>query len=343
MLKSTIENVRLALSNTFNYKVKFTKENKDQKIFMFYSNPLFKIDICGNDKMIIDTHYLSPCMYLRHNFVKEYEKIGDIYILKSDGYDDGNSLTFNIIDEVPIDFIIITKLFGKYYDKCDTNIKDIKITKEQEKNKINKYLSKYNLEAKSNEDLIKLCNKQNAYKDYYQSGSLVVHNNQWATADMGLNRLNKKDYFSDFTKEIIKNIDNDLSELDKLNNDRCDTIGGIAKLQGGLNLSSIGNYFGYGFINNFNELNEDIIRCTDSLQQSNSKQTFKEYGLCECNLQSIVILNEFLIHKYELQTTLDINIYTYDANTSNTIIQHRKYSNYKEKTTFENILEKIFG
>ena len=343
--------IELALQNTFCYRVKFTKKQMEQKSMqMFYKNQLFMISISEMNTMTVITPYLSPCMYFRHHFLQRYKynkRYGN-YVLECSGHnnDNNNAITFDIIDEVPIDFLMITNLFMKHWGTCD-NIETIEITKEQDQQKISEYLSKYNFKNESDDTLSDVCKK--AKKDYYgRSGKLVVQNSEWATADMGLNRLTKNDYFSELTKMTIANINQKLTQFEKLKREIfSDEIEGVAKLQGGLDLSSINNSFGFAFLNDWNEYN--IIRCTDSLFMKNERQrrfgrigaftdmiykpqqTFREYNLNECDIQSIVVFDEFLALE-NVQTTLQIDD---DGRRENMFQGH---SNYKAPKTIWNTL-----
>ena len=153
----------------------------------------------------------------------------------------------------------------------------------------------------------------NSLKDYAINGNFKVHDKNWQTADLGLNRLKNGASFSDSTSKIINYINNDLTnennllnpdnESKKENRDYYENyfysskITGVAKLQGGVDLYAISSLFGNHYL--YKKYDEQILRCNGEFD------CFRYYSCSECDLQSIIVFNEFL-KKYDKQTTLEI-------------------------------------
>jgi hypothetical protein len=302
MLKN---NIVKALTRTFSpYSITFTKKNINDSIELYHNNVLFDVSV-NEEQLKLKTKYLSPCMYIRHLLIEEYKKEDNKYVLKEIGSIVDDTIIFNSKNNIPIDYMIIMKAFSLH----KTNISSIEINRNNDNNTIEKYEKQAGeyLDNMTTNELERLTHK--SWNNFKISGLFEVHDKRWKTADIGLNRLKDGKSFTNYTEEILSKINNDLNENRTLfiddvvgtkhrNNKYFNRITGAAKLQGGVNLEAIFSLFGNSYISRNNE--STLLRC---IEKDTYNPVFNRYGCCECDLQSIVIFNEFL-RKYGQKTTL---------------------------------------
>lgn len=313
-----MENIKKAIKKTFYYKIIITKIDNKKNIYIQHINPLFDLEI-NELNLNVKTKYLSPCMYLK-NIINKYEKDDDNnYIICEKGiYMNNTEIEFNIKDSIPIDFLIITKLFSFTYNTPNMckNISNINIFLEKNEKLLEKYIEQYVNNFKIIEPELK-----NIWNDYKKYGIFKINNNKWITSDPGVGRFSTNEYFSEYTKNILSTINKKLDES-LFNNSNLDKnlyykkIHAAHKFQGGLNLKCISSIFGNNYLYNNNE---SIIRCCGNSVYWNNmywrNNMYNVYNLNESDIQSIIIFNEFL-KKENISTTLtfDNQTFTFYAN-----------------------------
>jgi len=309
--------VSSALKKTFpNYLIKIIKKNNqnnqgkngsvnicdgdgdcdDDDNILYYSNPIFSLEIT-NEKLILKTKYLSPCMFVINELYTRYNKIGDFYHIEIlnlnlpdlnssnkfvleqnkfnefdefDEFDEivftSNELVFNPNNMIPIEYI---SMVIDFYDTETNNcIEKIIIESEQNPNPIpNEQFKLFISTLNASDDIIK-----NSYNDYSLNLNLNLRilDPEWIILDTRFKLPNGKNYsnivekfFNWVFESKLKTLSNFNCTIDKIFFVEPNKIKTISKAEGGIDLSSIFLSFGYSELVNKKQSHFylNFIRC----------------------------------------------------------------------------------
>lgn len=303
----SFDKILLAMKETFYYDVKLTKQNNNSQLYVRHKNLLFDLEI-NETTMNLSTGFLSPCMYI-NNIIDPYVKNnnGD-YVIEEIGIfcdETKNCIKFSS-DKIPIDYLIMSKLFSFLKKTNPNNCVNVKNFDIIIKNEIN------TLRYENNKDKLKNIEYKKCWSDFMNyNGKFTVHNKNWITSDVGCARYHKDKSVSDFTQKIFDKINASIKNCNLLPNNKPlkyhGEISTIAKFQGGINLFPFFTSFGYSHLfdphdKNYGEL---FIRCNGKCSQlnTNTDNRWNNYYCDESDFQSVTILNEF-IKSEGIKTTL---------------------------------------
>lgn len=246
------------------------KTEKVGKTELIYKNGLFSINISDN-VLRIKTKILSPSMFIRHNFIEKYDKIGDDYIIETKGktidYYDAREIVFNSENKIPLNFFMMTK---RFYNK-NNNICNIDVIKDNMEYKPKKEIS----------DILSnmfdpTVNKINilSWKHYEKCGYYEIHEIHEIN-EILINETNK---LNEKTRSINNNIICSRYHSKKSNSDFYRKIIYIINEEKFINLK---------FCTNDEQGNNNIIL--------DSRETrFNKFVFNKINFESLVVFDEYL-------------------------------------------------
>lgn len=296
-LKSVLD----SLKETFFYNIKITKKYDKSEIHLKHKNLLFSLEI-KETKMFLSTRYLSPSMYIL-NLIKPYEKnFEGYYVVYEEGFYVDNTkkcIEFDS-DKIPIDYVIISRLFSFLKNNNFSNIKEFDIIPKKNVN-----LFDYENKKKLSKIEYKKC-----WKDFMNyNGSLIVHDKRWITYDLSYIFGNIKP-ISEFAQNVFDKINESMKKGNlSLKYDELEyhnEISGVFKAQGGINLTLFLKSFGYSHLFDQKNLNcgDILIRSSGYLYpKTSTDNAWNNYYCDNSDFQSVVILNEF-IKSEGIKTTL---------------------------------------